>query len=397
MKDDKFRNSPYPPEYDEIELRNKIEAQNQRLKKEQNIEESIESEKGFKLLKKINEQASSIFNLNKNEPIEDEKKKKIGILITTLIILTLIVSAYYFLIYEPSQANLEEAQTAKLNELHLLYKGPLASATEAFNLEKEITESKNAFEVETIDIMGPATKDWKKHHQKAIETNHDDFNRTMASYETNTSKNAIMPVSEALNFVNNNDATILSDVKFEKPDTVSVPILISRLQASGGLLSVGSIVDVYTTNQTNQTNLNSTSPDISGCTILSILRYEESGNIESEYGKAQTLVQGNTTNPNENTETFRGNVLELIKGSLAGGYNEEETIAMLKNYGLKLSNYEREINLGELDAQYLLLVETPSNKVNYMLNNMENIILTIPTKNAPSWMVEEIQSSNNNK
>ena len=52
MKDDKFRNSPYPPEYDEIELRNKIEAQNQRLKREQNIEESIKSEKGFKLLKK---------------------------------------------------------------------------------------------------------------------------------------------------------------------------------------------------------------------------------------------------------------------------------------------------------------------------------------------------------
>ena len=214
MKDDKFRNSPYPPEYDEIELRNKIEAQNQRLRKEQALEESIESEKGFKLLKKINEQASSIFNLNKDEPIEDEKKKKIGIIITTLIILTLIMSAYYFLIYEPSQANLEEAQTTKLNELHSLYKGPLASATEAFNLEKEITESKNAFEVETVDIMGPATKDWKQHHQKSIETNHDDFNRTMASYETNTSKNAIMPVSEALNFVNNNDATILSDVKF---------------------------------------------------------------------------------------------------------------------------------------------------------------------------------------
>ena len=232
MKDDKFRNSPYPPEYDEIELRNKIEAQNQRLRKEQDLEESIESEKGFKLLRKINEQASSIFNLNKNEPIEDEKKKKIGIIITTLIVLTLIISAYYFLIYEPSQANLEEAQTAKLNELHSLYKGPLASATEAFNLEKEITESKNAFEVEKVDIMGPATKDWKQHNQKSIETNHDDFNRTMASYETNTSKNAIIPVSEALNFVNNNDATILSDVKFEKPDTVSVPILVSRLQAS---------------------------------------------------------------------------------------------------------------------------------------------------------------------
>lgn len=394
MKDEQPKDPLYPEGYDNLELKEKIKAQSERLKEEKEHSQDFNSEKGFKTLKKINKYASTIFSREQREDLEDEKKKRIGIIITTLIILTLVISTYYFLVYAPSQANLEEAQTEKLNELHTLYSGPLASASEAFNIEKEIKESRNSFEVESIDILGPATKDWKNHHIKAIGTNHDDFNRTMAIYESNTTKNAIMPTTEALSFVNNNNAEILSQVKFEKPNTVSVPILISRLQASGGLLSVGSIVDIYTTNNTNQTTtINETSPDISGCTVLSILRCEESGEIESEYGKAQTVVQGNNTNPNENTETFRGNVLELIKGSIAGGYNEQETIDMLNDYGIKLSNYEREINLGELDAQYLLLLETPADKVNYMLNNMENIILTIPTKNAPSWMIQEITES----
>ena len=66
---------------------------------------------------------------------------------------------------------------------------------------------------------------------------------------------------------------------------------------------------------------------------------------------------------------------------------------MLKNYGVKLSNYERQINLGDLDAQYMLLVEVPHDKVNFVINNMENIVLTIPTSHAPNWMVNEISST----
>ena len=69
---------------------------------------------------------------------------------------------------------------------------------------------------------------------------------------------------------------------------------------------------------------------------------------------------------------------------------------MLKDYGVKLSNYEREINLSDLDAQYMLLIETPQDKVNYVLKNMDNIILTIPTSEAPDWMVSEINSTYNN-
>ena len=70
-----------------------------------------------------------------------------------------------------------------------------------------------------------------------------------------------------------------------------------------------------------------------------------------------------------------------------------ETFEMLENYGVKLSNYERQINLGDLDAEYMLLIETPQDKVNYVLNNMDNIFLTIPTSQAPDWMVNEISST----
>ena len=54
-----------------------------------------------------------------------------------------------------------------------------------------------------------------------------------------------MPAVDAKLFVNENDAKILSNIAFEKVDTVIVPIYISRLQATGGLISVGSIVDIY--------------------------------------------------------------------------------------------------------------------------------------------------------
>ncbi|MDO5815510.1 MAG: hypothetical protein Q4Q18_07715, partial [Methanobrevibacter sp.] len=248
-------------------------------------------------------------------------------------------------------------------------------------------------EIDAINIITPATKDWKSYHKKSINSNLDKYNRTMAVYE-NESKNIIISSSEAMEIVNENDATILSKIKFEEPNTVSVPILVSRLQAGAGLVRVGSIVDIYTnSNSTEENTTNSTSPEISGCTVLSIMRYEENGEIDSEYSKSKMTVKGNNTNPKENTKSFSSDVLEMIKGAIVQGYDEKETYELLKSYGVKLSNYEREINLGDLDAQYMLLIETPQDKVNYVLNNMDNIVLTIPTSEAPDWMVSQISST----
>lgn len=345
----------------------------------------------------FNEKLGKIFNFNKAFDVGDEKKRKIGIIITTLIILTLILSAYYFLIYEPAQEELDAARTSKLNELHELYKGPLASAGNVFAIEDKINEANNAHEVESIDVLKLATSDWKKFHLQSIRTNTDKFNRTMAVWE-NSSKSVVMSADEAVNIVNSNDALKLSEMIFKKPDTVSVPILISRLQAGAGLISVGSIVDIYKneSSEFNETSLNNTDADVSGCTVLSIMRYDDSGEIDAQYSKSDTKVSGNNTNPTEDTQAFSSNVLEMLKGAIAKGYDEETTLEMLRDYGVKLSSYERQINLGDLDAEYMVLLEVPHEKVNFIINNMDSIVLTIPTANAPSWMEGQLTSTYQN-
>ncbi|WP_298500191.1 DUF515 domain-containing protein [uncultured Methanobrevibacter sp.] len=348
-------------------------------------------------LKRLNHKIGIYLNPKTTKITEDEQKRKIGIIITTLILITLIITSYYFLIYQPQQEELSLVKTTKLNELHDLYSGPLVTSSNALMLENKINDARSTGELESINILSPATKDWRSYHKKSITANQDDYNRTMVVYE-NESKDVLMNSRDAMNIVSSNDATILSKLKFEKPNTVSVPLLVSRLQAGAGLINVGSIVDVYLSNNYTEEGIdnNTTSPEISGCTVLSIMRYEENGEIDSEYSKSKMNVKGNTTYPTENTKSFSSNVLELLKGSIIEGYDEKQTIDMLKDYGIKLSNYERQINLGDLDAQYMILIETPRDKVNFMINNMDNIVLTIPTANAPNWMVNEINTTYSN-
>lgn len=348
-------------------------------------------------LEKLNRKIGVYLSPSSIDMNNEEKKRKIGVIITTIIILTLIISMYYFLIYEPAQEQLSIARTTKLNELHDLYSGALTASANAILLENKINSAGSAEEVDAIDIMIPATQDWKSFHKKAVQVNQDQYNRTMAVY-ANESKNTIISAQEAMRIIEGNDASVLSQIKFEAPNTVSVPILVSRLQAGAGLVGVGSVVDIYTNNNSTDENYtsNNTSPEISGCTVLAIMRYEENGEIDSEYSKSKMTVRGNNTNPRENTKSFSSDVLEMIKGAIVKGYDEKETSDMLRSYGIKLSNYERQINLGDLDAQYMLLIETPQDKVNYILNNMDNIVLTIPTSQAPDWMMSEISSTYQN-
>ena len=55
--------------------------------------------------------------------------------------MTLIISGYYFIIYEPYQEDLSTLKTAKLNELHDLYKGALASSPNEIMLEEKINKA----------------------------------------------------------------------------------------------------------------------------------------------------------------------------------------------------------------------------------------------------------------
>ena len=382
--------------------------------------------------------------LNKN----NSSKNLFGKITFLLIFLVLISSAFYFFVYQPFQNELDLERNSKLNELNALYKGPLAVNENYYTLETRINKAYDVEELISIDVLRSATKDWRLYHSSEIVDSKDEFGRVMMEYGEN--KNIIMSVKDANDFVKDNDAKTLSNVQFEKVNTVIVPVSISRLQATAGLISVGSVVDIYSlndnsseydyefessnddvgNNQSDNIDLGSSEssskrsvgndelsydsdnlesidesngesleefgegPLVSGATVLAILRSKDSGLVDSTVSKSNTIIKGNETNPTENTSSFSSDVEELLKEAVLNSNSNENALdSYLTNYGVRLSNFERMSNLGDLDSNYLILLEVPQSDVNFVINNMDSLILTIPTNFAPNWVSSELNET----
>ena len=382
--------------------------------------------------------------LNKN----NSSKTLFGKITFLLIFLVLISSAFYFFVYQPFQNELDLEKNSKLNELNALYKGPLAVNENYYTLESRINKAYDVEELKSIDVLRSATKDWRLYHSSEIVDSKDEFGRVMMEYGEN--KNIIMSVKDANDFVKSNDAKTLSNVQFEKVNTVIVPVSISRLQATAGLISVGSVVDIYSlndnsseydyeiessnddlgNNQSDNIDLGSSEssskqsvgndelssdsdnlesidesdgesleefgegPLVSGATVLAILRSKDSGLVDSTVSKSNTIIKGNETNPAENTSSFSSDVEELLKAAVLNSNSNENALdSYLTNYGVRLSNFERMSNLGDLDSNYLILLEVPQSDVNFVINNMDSLILTIPTNFAPNWVSSELNET----
>ena len=384
----------------------------------------------------------------KNELLkkDDKSKTRFGKIAFVLIFLVLASSMLYFMVYQPFQEELNLEKNAKLNELNALYKGPLEVHENAYALKNQIESTHDIEELKSIDVLRTATDDWKTYQKSCIVKCRDDYGRVMLSYADNDTKNVILSVGDAQDFVKDNDAKVLSNVRFRKVDTVIVPISLSRLQATAGLIYVGSIVDIYSLDENDtfdysQTDSNSDEisvesqdnssdgpsnessvpvsqedmqssadsinvssgdenldvdkgPDVSGATVLAILRSKESGVVDSKFSRSSLKVNGNVSTPKEKTNAFSTDVEELLKASAFGSYSGNGALeSYLDSYGVKLSDYERMSNLGELDSEYIILLEVPRNDVDFIINNMDNLILTIPTQFAPDWVANELSQT----
>ena len=384
--------------------------------------------------------------LNKDK----SSKTLFGKVTFVLIAIVLLSSIFYFFVYQPFQNELNLERNSKLNEIHTLYKGPLEINDNRYTLENQVNRANDIDEIKSIDVIGSATKDWRFYHSSKIVSSKDDFARVMMSYGDN--KNIIMSVKDANDFVGDNDARILSNINFNKVNTVIVPISLSRLQATAGLISVGSVVDIYSLNDTSSDfddmdsqsdsiqqsneNLENNTPEygdngdngefnedsadiegdssidnygeaycetssqsqdepvVSGATVLAILRSKDSGLVDSTISRSNNLIKGNETKPFENSSTYSADVEELLKSAvLNSNPNNDALDSYLNSYGVRLSNFERMSNLGDLDSEYIVLLEVPQSDVNFLINNMDDLVLTIPTEFAPNWVLGELNST----
>lgn len=411
-------------EYNLVENKDLNNLTYPKVKKEKGKNKGLNFFKGFtSKIEEYEKSGSFGFNLTRYE------KNKMGIAIFFIFFLIIIGGSYYFFIYEPGLNELNKAKMTKLNQVNELFKGPLTSSREAIILEDEINHCNSKMELEQVDVLRPATNQWKDYHLKKINDSYDSGGRVMLSSTISNRKN-IISVDEAKNTVLENDGYVLSNIEFEKPNTVAVPLQVSRLQACDGLIKTGSKIDIYCVNSTeiktddnvnnienNSINYNNTpstnytnqSPyginskisgnstneaSISGCTVLAIIRSKESGTINEDMSETYSLNNGKINGSRESEYSYSDDVLEDLKTYAVNDSSEELNEESLNEYGIKLSEYERESNIGDLNCEYLLLIEIPREDVQFTLNNMNNLILTIPTQDGPNWMIEEIKENN---
>ena len=352
---------------------------------------------------------------------DDDQKTLVGAAVFGVILIVVAVVGYYFLFYAPYQDTLNNAKMQKYNEVNSYFKGGLASDPKKQILLAEIDSSVTPDQVLAVDVLGPATTSWRTYQNQQINTKKDAYNRVMITYTAgNTStdqtsdgeKDRMMNVTAAQEIVNEADAAVLSNMYIETPDTVAVPILVSRLQAAGGLVTVGNTVDVYlrtnasTQSTGNETNTStSTSPEISGATVLAILRSSSTGTIDANLTQAQSAAaaaaaaSGNASygaaagyGASKSKSVQVTNVQELLKAAASRTWNQNQITSLLNSYGWRLSDYEMLSNTGELDAQYMILLEVPREKAPFLIQNMDSVMLTVPTQAAPTWMINELKA-----
>ena len=336
---------------------------------------------------------------------DDDQKTLVGAAVFGIILIVLVGAGYYFLVFAPYQDAMTAAKQTKITEVNTYFKGPLALDPRKTSILAEIDGATTPEMVLAVDVLGPATSGWREYQNQQIEAKKDPYGRVMITYQAGGQKNLMMKTADAQKIVNEADAAVLSNMEIKTPDTVAVPIIITRLQAAGGLINVGDSVDVYltttnasapaanntTTTTTTSTQSTASSPTISGSTVLAILRAKDSGTVDAQLQQSQEIAFNTLTMTNSRSQSAGTDVEELLKAAASRTWNEAQVNSLLNSYGWRLSDFERASNLGELDVRYMVVLEVPRENALFLMQNSQSLQLTVPTQNAPEWMITELK------
>jgi hypothetical protein len=351
---------------------------------------------------------------------EDDQRTLVGAAVFGIILIILVGAGYYFLVYSPYQQTLVSAQNAKISEVNSYFKGALANDPNKSSLLLKISGAQTPDQALAVDVIGPATTDWRTYQTQQITNKSDPYGRVQISYSTAPTaatstvgdassanvKNLIVKNADAQTIVNEADASVLANMDITTPDTVAIPVYLSRIQAAGGLLNVGDSVDVYqnvnttpTTTGNNTTAVsttNSAAPEISGATVLAILRDTTSSSDYNANLSCSTAVSvdGSGLGVSSGSEAT-GTIEQVLQAGASGNWNQAQINTLLTAYGWKLSNFERVSNLGDMSANYLVVLEVPRANALWVIQNdnflaSSSLYLVVPTQSAPTWMIQEL-------
>lgn len=346
---------------------------------------------------------------NTLEASHDDKEFNVGLVVIIVIVILLLSIFYYFMIFQPQMQELSEHKTIKINEVNQLFNNSDDDGSRQAILS-QINSASSVEDVDSIDVYKWASPIIKNNLKSQVDLLKDKFNRIQLNSGNSTD---IMSVSDANKYINSTGVDTLADTSVSTPDTVIIPLSLNRKQAASGLLKTGDVVDIYNTNDnlnsehnlennnqssdnqnlTNPTdNSNNTTNNIpinyentdkkivGGATVVSILRSKDSGTVDSNIELNQYPHSRNYT------QQSKVDIEQIIMAKSSGTLDESKLKILLDGYGWKLSNYERLANIGDLDCEYIIMLEVPRSNTQELIDNMDSLLLAIPTYDAPDWV-----------
>ncbi len=143
-----------------------------------------------------------------------------GAAFIAVVIIAAAVGGYYFLVYKPYMEHLEKLKAEKLAEVNKYFTGPLANDPVKFKLIQMIMSAQTPEQVESIDVKGMATVEWKKYWIGQIK-----FNQKNGVVEVITPQGPqLLNVKDAINKVKSMDLKELMKITVKRPETVLVAI-----------------------------------------------------------------------------------------------------------------------------------------------------------------------------
>lgn len=341
---------------------------------------------------------------------DSTKEFNVGLIVIILIVLLLITFGYYLLVFQPQMQELQEHKNIKINQVNQLFNTTTSEDANKQAILAKIDSASTVSQVDDIDVYAWATPIIKNNLKEQIKSQKDKFGRVQINTE-NTSN--IISQGDANKYLNTLDADGLSKTTISMPDTVIIPLSLNRRQAASGLLKTGDSVDIYNTNKeisTSQDHLNATGDTheitdesnqtenktaldnipvnstvdkklVGGATVVSILRSKDSGSVDSNIELSQYPHTRNYT------QSSKVDIEEVIRAKSSGTLDESKLKIILEDYGWKISNYERLANMGDLDCEYIIMLEVPRDATQDLINNMDTLLLAIPSYDAPDWVI----------
>lgn len=351
-----------------------------------------------KQLEQYYTQLTDIFNTADNSPKllhrknvlkrKEDEELLTGVVVVSLIVIILLSLGYYFAVFAPQQAELDNLKQEKINQVNTLLQDDEGHNREA--IIQEIERQNTVDELESMDVESMVYPMLKNTLLEQLNGYKDKYDRVEITTDNSTD---IMSITHAKAYINSSEPNTLSTITVSPVDSVIMPLSINRKQAASGLITVGNVVDIYKTQNNEISQEESDEENISmenqpttstrivgGSRVVSILRSKDSGSIEQNLELSQSPKSRNYS------QTSSLDIEQILSSKAAGVYNEKELKVLLDDYGTRLAGYERTSQIGELDVEYIIMVEVPRDSVEDLINNMDNIILAIPTYDAPSWV-----------